>query len=987
MQRVSLDMGSATQEHGVVLDAETALRLPSTPSRGPSRPRLPGLPSSRRRTIADGTRIGKYEVVKLLGRGGMGAVYRAFDPVLEREVALKVMLPEAAGDPEHKQRFEREARAVARLSHPAVVTVFDLGYHTDGSPYIVMELLRGLDLYGRLKQEPALSLAEKTSIVAQVLDGLGHAHKAGIVHRDIKPANVFLTEDGSARIMDFGIAFWTSSGATSRTVLGTAGYMSPEQVHGERVDGRSDLFSVGTLLCELVTGRRPFDGETPMATFYKIAMGHSTIEMPAGPEYAGFLPILQRALATKLEERYATAAEFAAALRACVTTGAAVPQVATASDSAPTVAPKAAKAETVPEAPQTPAPRADPSRLLKLLREVYVGGKSGHLHLAVDGGRKSLRIRQGQIVHGTSDTDGEHMGDVLVRYGLLSQADLERAVAIVLQERKRLGVVLVELGLLERDRVEEAIGLHAREILFNALGRPGLSCVFEELSDSLVETDAVCPYSTGQLILEATRRILDPEMVRTVLGDLGRVLVLSSDPALRAQKITLTPADGFVLSRIDGSSSARDVMALVPLPSDDVERSLFGLLCTGIVDYRRETTSASRAAARRRKPATDAGSTPMPAAATSATPMPPPSSATPTPSQATPPPFTPAPSTPTPRPERNVEELRALILSLHDRLRLDHFEVLGLERSATEAEIRETYAGYARILHPDASLDPALDDLREKREAVFIRLSAAHETLRHPDSRASYERAFEPSKLRSSEACTATLRSRSRRSAATAAASAARCGQPGARPAAGTVAGAGAAHVRSEAAAGVHPGDGRRAVQAGGLLGGDPTARADDPARDRTNARERAAAAGTGLPQEPEVDAACRGRAAGAAGEERPARAGPSPARGDLSRLGAPVAGPGCVREGARDRTRQRAGQQGARLPGSEGEGAPAVGPGVALPPPLSSGAAAAPTASWCPRADPRPARPARPSSLRRSASARRPRSGPSPSRPSSSRR
>jgi tetratricopeptide (TPR) repeat protein len=685
----------------------------------------------------------------------MGAVYRAFDPVLEREVALKVMLPEAAGDPEHKQRFEREARAVARLSHPAVVTVFDLGYHTDGSPYIVMELLRGLDLYARLKQEPALSLAEKTSIVAQVLDGLGHAHKAGIVHRDIKPANVFLTEDGSARIMDFGIAFWTNTGATSRTVLGTAGYMSPEQVRGERVDGRSDLFSVGSLLCELVTGRRPFDGETPMATFYKIAMGQSTIEMPAGQEYAGFLPILQRALATSLEERYATAAEFAAALRACAITGVAVPQLATASDSAPTVAPKAARAEAAPEAPQTPAPRADPSRLLKLLREVYVGGKSGHLHLAVDGGRKSLRIRQGQIVHGTSDTAGEHMGDVLVRYGLLSQADLDRAVAIVLKERKRLGVVLVELGLLERDRVEEAIGLHAREILFNALGRPGLSCVFEELSDSLVETDAVCPYSTGQLILEATRRILDPEMVRTVLGDLGRVLVLSSDPALRAQKITLTPADGFVLSRIDGSSSARDVMALVPLPSDDVERSLFGLLCTGIVDYRPETTTASRARARHSKPATDAVSTPMPAAATSAAPTPtpsqatpPPSQATPPPSQATPPPFTPAPPTPTARPERNVEELRALILSLNDRLRLDHFEVLGLERSATEAEIRETYAGYARILHPDACLDPALDDLREKREAVFIRLSAAHETLRHPDSRASYERAFEPSKLR-----------------------------------------------------------------------------------------------------------------------------------------------------------------------------------------------------------------------------------------------
>jgi serine/threonine-protein kinase len=175
-----------------------------------------------------GARIGRYELVEALGKGAMGVVYHAHDPLLDRDVALKLMLPQMADEPDQKHRFEREARAVARLMHPNVVTLFDLGYHTDGSPYIVMELLKGRDLHARMREEPPLSLAQKVSIVAQVLDGLGHAHKAGVVHRDIKPANVFLAEDDVARIMDFGIAFCAATGgSTSKTVVGTAGYMSP----------------------------------------------------------------------------------------------------------------------------------------------------------------------------------------------------------------------------------------------------------------------------------------------------------------------------------------------------------------------------------------------------------------------------------------------------------------------------------------------------------------------------------------------------------------------------------------------------------------------------------------------------------------------------------------------------------------------------------------------------------------------------------------
>ena len=399
--------------------------------------------------------------------------------------------------------------------------------------------------------------------------------------------------------------------------------------------------------------------------------------------------------------------------------------------------------------------------------------------------------------------------------------------------------------------VEEAIGLHAREVLFNA-HRPARPHLRLRGAGGLARSRPTpsARYSTGQLILEATRRILDPEMVRTVLGDLGRVLVLSSDPLLRTQKITLTPADGFVLSRVDGSSSARDVMALVPLPSDDVERSLFSLLCTGIVDYRRESTSASRAgsrtaaraAARRSRQATAGGPAPTPSA------------------PATPPPVTPraprrrrSPQRPVPRraEERSADELRSLILKLHHRLKQDHFEVLGLERSATEAEVRDAYSGFARILHPDACLDPALADLAEMREAVFIRLSAAHETLRHPASRASYERAFEPSKLRSPrpapprpepvppapEPPRAPLPPRAPQPPPTPV-SAAPAPAPAAAP----------APVRATAPPPPEPaapafderllpesilGDGREHVQGCGVLGGDPAARADDPASDR----------------------------------------------------------------------------------------------------------------------------------------------------------
>ena len=247
----------------------------------------------------------------------MGQVYLARDTMLDRDVALKVMVAQIADDPELKARFEREAKAVAKMTHPNVVNVFDRGEHSDGSPWIVMELLKGKDLHKRMRQSPPLTLEEKVGIIGQVLKGLGHAHKAGVFHRDIKPANIWIQDDGAVKLMDFGVAHQTGQSMTGTgNVVGTADYMSPEQVQGKKVDGRSDLFSVGCMLFELAAGRRPFHSDNLMAIFYKITHEGANFDLiPQGADYDALMPVLKKALAKNLPERYQSAEEFAVDLR------------------------------------------------------------------------------------------------------------------------------------------------------------------------------------------------------------------------------------------------------------------------------------------------------------------------------------------------------------------------------------------------------------------------------------------------------------------------------------------------------------------------------------------------------------------------------------------------------------------------------------------------------------------------------------------------
>ena len=259
-------------------------------------------------------KLGKFEIRKLLGKGNMGMVFLAHDPVLERDVAIKVMAGSSINDAEMMERFEREAKAVARLHHPNIVTIHDLGYDHQGSPFIAMELLEGTDLEHLLEINPP-SVVPRLEIVAQICRGLHHAHSAGIVHRDVKPANIFVTQDG-AKIMDFGVARWMKSSQTqSGMVLGTASYMSPEQIRGERVDGRSDIFSVGIVLYQLLTDKMLFSGESIETVFFKtLSEDPPELVMPDGRGLPELQAIVSSALAKDVEDRYSSAEKMAKAI-------------------------------------------------------------------------------------------------------------------------------------------------------------------------------------------------------------------------------------------------------------------------------------------------------------------------------------------------------------------------------------------------------------------------------------------------------------------------------------------------------------------------------------------------------------------------------------------------------------------------------------------------------------------------------------------------
>jgi serine/threonine-protein kinase len=256
-------------------------------------------------------RVGRYEITEPLGQGGMGTVYKAYDPLLARVVAVKVISGQFSTQPDLRERFFREARAIARLDHPNIVTVYDLG-EEDGVPYLAMQFLEGLDLEHRMRAPEGMTLPRKVEIAISVAGGLAHAHAAGIVHRDVKPANVFITNEGQVKLLDFGLARLMSSELTrSNVMVGTVNYMAPEQLRGSKTDHRVDIFSFGVVLYELLGGRKPFQAESFASIMYKILEETPEPLAHLDPTLPPLLvAIVDRAMAKAREDRYQLMAEL-----------------------------------------------------------------------------------------------------------------------------------------------------------------------------------------------------------------------------------------------------------------------------------------------------------------------------------------------------------------------------------------------------------------------------------------------------------------------------------------------------------------------------------------------------------------------------------------------------------------------------------------------------------------------------------------------------
>jgi serine/threonine-protein kinase len=447
----------------------------------------------------------RYELGDLIGRGGMAEVFEAVDTRLNRTVAIKILRDDLARDPAFIARFRREAQAAAALNHPTIVAVYDTGEEIEGEgrnatnvPYIVMEYVNGTTLRDIVKSGRKLQTERALRISIGVLDALGYSHSHGIIHRDIKPANVMITKNGDVKVMDFGIARAladTKATMTGSTVLGTAHYLSPEQARGESVDARSDLYSAGVLLYELLTGEPPFSGDSPVSVAYQHVSEYAAPPSSLDSQIPNEIDtVVLHALAKSPDDRYQTAEEFQSDVERVLQ---GIPTVAS-------TAPKPKKMNPNTRYTRT-KPRGNSVLVLLAIAGIFVGG---------------LTVWLATQIFGLSTNDR-------ITVPSLDGLTLEKATVLLIEE----GLVLGEVSPENSERPIDTIISQIPQAGTSILAGRGVDVVV-----SAGKSKVVVPKLIGVQSVEDARRILSDKGLKLgpiieVESDSDKGVIISSDPA------------------------------------------------------------------------------------------------------------------------------------------------------------------------------------------------------------------------------------------------------------------------------------------------------------------------------------------------------------------------------------------------------------------------------------------------------------------------
>ncbi|MET0554123.1 MAG: protein kinase [Vicinamibacteria bacterium] len=675
----------------------------------------------------------RYEILTLLGKGGMGVVYKAQDRLLEEPVAIKVLRGELMNTPELARRFRSEIKLARKVTHTNVCRIHEYG--EDGPlSYISMALIEGTDLRKLLRQQPeGLPIAEAFEASIQSADGLQAIHAVGIIHRDLKTPNIVRDDLGIVRLMDFGIAKEADRNAgltATGEVMGTPEYMSPEQCRGDKLDFRSDIYSLGIVVYEVFTGRVPFHGETVMSTLLKQLQEPPPLDGPAAARLPpSVVPVLRRALAKQPSDRYGSAAELAEALRSA-RLGMGGPAAA--------IAPGRPAAAAQPEPPTAalssapvpaPVPAAEPSGSGAERRRDSRLGISVDLvvaRLKPDGsferdertladniGRRGARVLTADDGAAVNDVlrIREHGGDFETRAAV-------RHVSVGTDGIRRLGVEFLDRQ--APDRLVPFVEPKPRPRRTGTRGTrktphtPVLPAVAPRSDERRRDTRLGISFDLILRRTGPTGMMLEEE--RTVADNVGRQGV-----RVMTTMSSLSPGDVVSVEEVGGPFRTRAVVRNQHVGTDRIRRVGLEFL--------------DRQAPGHLVPSEDRPSRAMPGptsgtAAVRAETRTSHATATATP-----------PGTPVSGSAASAGLTAAEVYAVLERARArSHFEVLGVAATASEAEVREAGQRLTRRFHPDAPVAPDAAHLKREIEVVFIRVAEAHEVLRDPGRRARHER-------------------------------------------------------------------------------------------------------------------------------------------------------------------------------------------------------------------------------------------------------